>query len=167
MGAAECVAAIAHLPRETTFVFQAVGDIDPVVAELAHLVEDRAPARFRLEALPYEETDDIFRACDIGAVLYRGAGPNYEVCGKASGKLCRFLRAGRPVIVDRRGGLEWVAEYGAGVIAETPEEVGRAVERIRADESAYRARARACFEEHLRFEPAWDRVRAALGDVMR
>jgi hypothetical protein len=167
MGVADCVAAVPHLPPGTTMVFQAVDEVDPVVSELAALVERHEPVVVRRTRLPYPDVDELFAACDMGIVFYRGTGPNFAVCGKASGKLARFLRVGRPVIVDRRGGLEWVAEYGAGEIAETPDDVRVAVQKIAADPDRSRARARACFDEHFRFEKYWPAVHDALAAVMR
>jgi len=167
MGVAECVAAVPRLPPGTTMVFQSIDELDPVVSALAELVEKHERVVVRRARLPYPEVDDLFAACDVGIVFYRGTGPNFAACGKASGKLARFLRVGRPVIVDRRGGLEWVAEYGAGEVAQTPEEVRLAVEKIAADADRYRTRAQACFDEHFRFEKFWPGVRDALAPVMR
>jgi hypothetical protein len=167
MGVAECVAAVPHLPPGTTMVIQSVDEVDPIVSELAALAERHEPVLVRRSRLPYPDVDELFAACDIGIVFYQGTGPNFAVCGKASGKLARFLRVGRPVIVDRRGGLEWVAEYGAGEVAATPNDVRGAVQKIAADPDRYRARARACFDEHFRFEKHWPAVRDALAAVMR
>jgi hypothetical protein len=60
-----------------------------------------------------------------------------------------------------------VAEYGAGEVAATPNDVRGAVQKIAADPDRYRARARACFDEHFRFEKHWPAVRDALAAVMR
>jgi hypothetical protein len=70
------------------------------------------------------------------------------------------------VIVDRTGGLDWVAEYGAGEIIEGIEDLPAAIEKITTSYDQYAQRARDCFAEHLSFERHWPVVRAALEQVM-
>ena len=48
--------------------------------------------------LPNDLLDDVIDSCDIGLVFYDHESPNIKYVGHASGKLCHFLRCGKPVI---------------------------------------------------------------------
>ena len=74
--------------------------------------------------------------------LYHGTIPNVRYVGKGSGKLNRYLRAGKPVIVDRNANLEFVADYEAGVVVDDPSGIPAAIETIRASYDQYAANAR-------------------------
>jgi hypothetical protein len=47
--------------------------------------------------------DQLVGSCDIGLAFYMLTDPNHELCGKGSGKLCRYLRLGKPAIVGSPG----------------------------------------------------------------
>ena len=165
-GASECLRASRGLPDGATLVFQANRPFDPATAELTRLAEAGAPVCFRLDPLPYDRVDEVIGACDVGIAFYRSPEPNYRLCGKGSGKVARYLRAGKPVIVDRGGGLEWVAEAGAGEIADDADGVPAALARIMADYGAYARAARRCHAEHWSFERHWPAVREVLDELM-
>jgi hypothetical protein len=133
---------------------------------LVELAEARYPVRFQLEPLPYDRVDDVVAAADIGIALYRSESPNFRYCGKGSGKLNRYLRAGKPVIVDRNASLEWVADRGAGVVVDGPHEIPAAIERITSDYDRFAAATARCFDADLAFDTHWPTVRAALGRVL-
>jgi hypothetical protein len=69
---------------------------------------------------------------------------------------------GKPVILNRSGGLEWVAHYGAGEIAETPEELVQAIQKISADYSKYSEKALDCYRDHFAFEKYIPPIRRAI-----
>jgi glycosyltransferase involved in cell wall biosynthesis len=154
------------LSANTVLVFQMNTRAEPSTRELYELLESAYPVRFLTDPVPYELVDDAVSACDIGVALYRDENPNLALTGKGSGKLGRYLRAGKPVIVDHTGGLEWVAEQGAGEVIADVSALPQAIERIMADYDVYAQRARKCHTEHLSFERHWPVVRAALADVM-
>jgi glycosyltransferase involved in cell wall biosynthesis len=164
--APELMSALPTLAANTIVVFQQNVRADAATRELYELVECAYPVRFLADPVPYELVDDAVAASDIGLALYRGDTPNVALTGKGSGKLGRYLRAGKPVIVDRTGGLEWVAEYGAGEVITDVTGLPQAIERIMADYDRYAQRARECHAEHMSFERYWPVVRAALADVM-
>lgn len=137
------------------------------VPTLAGLVSGAYPVRFLLEPCLYDEVDLVVGSCDIGIALYDGDGPNDTLCGKGSGKVCRHLRLGKPVIVSPRSGLDWVAERGAGELAGSPPEIAQAIGRISADYAAYSARALECYREEVAFERFFPPVRAALAELIR
>jgi glycosyltransferase involved in cell wall biosynthesis len=164
--APELLSALPSLAANTVLVFQMNTRADPSTRELYDLLERAYPVRFLPDPVPYEQVDEIVTACDIGVALYRDENPNLAMTGKSSGKLGRYLRAGKPVIVDRTGGLDWVADYGAGEILTDTTELPTVIEKIMADYARYAERARECYAEHLAFESYWPGVRAALADVM-
>jgi glycosyltransferase involved in cell wall biosynthesis len=138
--------------------------LDPAV--LAH-VEAKYPVRFRLDPVPYGDVDDLVAAADVGAALYSGTIPNVRYVGKGSGKLSRYLRAGKPVIIDDHANLSFVADYEAGVVISNPSEFAAAIETIRARYDMFSTNARRCFDEQLAFETHWPTVSAALRGLVR
>jgi glycosyltransferase involved in cell wall biosynthesis len=102
----------------------------------------------------------------MGMALYNGTGPNFELCGKGSGKLCRYLRLGKPVILTRQGGFEWIAEYGAGEIAESAEDLVQAIRKISANYQIYSEKAMACYREHFSFEKYYPPIHTAIHEVV-
>jgi glycosyltransferase involved in cell wall biosynthesis len=164
--APELMSVLPSLAANTVLVFQRNVRADAATRELYDLLERAYPVRFLADPVPYELVDDVVSACDIGVALYRDENPNIALTGKGSGKIGRYLRAGKPVIVDRTGGLEWVAEYGAGEVIADVAELPQAIDRITADYDLYAQRARKCHAEQMSFERYWPVVRAALADVM-
>jgi glycosyltransferase involved in cell wall biosynthesis len=138
-------------------------NLDPAVLAL---VEAKYPVRFLLDPLPYGEVDDLVLASEIGIALYQGKIPNVRYVGKGSGKLNRYLRAGKPVIVDRNANLDFIGDYEAGVVINQPSEIPSAIKTITASYEVFSANARQCFEEQVAFESHWPAVRAALERVM-
>ena len=132
MGSDLLLNAIPRLPDNTYLVFQfSVSGLLPSDAmALCKLTEKNYPVRFLRDPVPYDRIDHIVGSCDIGVVFYNAPGPNFDLCGKGSGKLCRHLRLGKPVIVNRQGSLEWVAKYGAGEVANSTEELIQATQKI-------------------------------------
>jgi glycosyltransferase involved in cell wall biosynthesis len=164
--AQELMSTLPSLASNTVVVFQSNMRPDDSARELYRLVERVYPVRFLLDPVSYTQVDEAVTACDIGVAFYRDPHPNLTLTGKGSGKIGRYLRAGKPVIVDRTGGVEWVAEYGAGEVITDTEELPTAVETIMADYDRYAQRARECHAEHLSFDRYWPVVRAALAKVM-
>jgi glycosyltransferase involved in cell wall biosynthesis len=164
--APELMSALPSLAANTILVFQMNTRADASTRELYDLLECAYPVRFLPDPVPYEQVDGAVTSCDIGVALYRDDNPNLALTGKGSGKLGRYLRAGKPVIVDRTGGLEWVAEYGAGEVITDIAELPTAIEKIMAAYDGYAHRARECYAEHLSFERYWPVVRTALDNAM-
>jgi len=165
-GLDDLLEALPHFPEQAVLVCQSAMHTHRLDPAVLALVEARYPVRFRLEPLPYGQVDQLVAAADIGVALYHGTIPNVRYVGKGSGKLNRYLRAGKPVIVDRNANLEFVADYEAGVVISHPSEIPSAIANITERYETFSANARRCFDEQLAFETHWPQVRAALGEVM-
>lgn len=165
-GLDDLLGVLPDLPARTMVVMQSAMHTHRLDPAVLALVEARYPVRFRLDPRPYPEVDDLVTAADIGVALYHGSIPNVRYVGKGSGKLSRYLRAGKPVIVDRNASLEFVEGYGAGVVVDDPSQVPAAIDAINARYDDYVAGARRCFAEELSFERHWPAVRAAIGDLV-
>jgi glycosyltransferase involved in cell wall biosynthesis len=166
MGLDVCLDAAARLPHGVVLAFRSNARLDDGTMSLCAGLESALPVRFLLDPTPYDRVDEVVCACDIGVALYRSSEPNFALCGKASGKAARFLRAGKPIIVDRGGALEWVARAGAGEAIDGADDFGAAVQQMASDLPGYAERARECHREHFAFERYWPPVRAALAGAM-
>ena len=163
MGLHELLGALPRFPADAFLVCQSGvvrGGLDPALLEL---VEARYPVRFRLAPLPYDRVDDLVAACDVGIALYPSDLLALRLCGKGSGKLSRYLRAGKPVIVDRNANLDFVADYGAAEVVKDASGIPDAIRRIAGDYDRYAAAATKCYEAELSFETHWPVVREAIG----
>ncbi|HET8670187.1 MAG TPA: hypothetical protein VFM05_06015, partial [Candidatus Saccharimonadales bacterium] len=161
--------ALPQFPPKTYLVFQITnqGRCTPDVVALCKLAEHHFPVRFLYNPLPYELVDQVVASCDIGVVFYNSRGPNFELCGKGSGKLCRYLRLGKPVIVNHQGHLEWVARYGAGEITQSPAELAQAIQKIRANYQTYSEKAYQCYQQHFAFEKYYPPIHNAIHQLIR
>jgi glycosyltransferase involved in cell wall biosynthesis len=160
--------ALPQFPPKTYLVFQSASrtQFPPDVVALCKLAEHHFPVRFLYDSLPYELVDQVIASCDIGVALYNCRGPNFELCGKGSGKLCRYLRLGKPVIVNHQGHLEWVARYGAGEIAQSPAELALAIQKISASYQAYSEKASQCYHQHFAFEKYYPPIHNAIRQLV-
>jgi glycosyltransferase involved in cell wall biosynthesis len=158
--------ALPHVPDGAMLVCQSAVHTHNLEPGFLASLEARYPVRFRLDPLPYSRVDELVAAADIGIALYEGSIPNVRYVGKGSGKVNRYLRAGRPVIVDRNANLEFVADYEAGVVISRPCDIPRAIAAITARYETFSANARRCFDEELAFETHWPPLRAALAELM-
>jgi glycosyltransferase involved in cell wall biosynthesis len=164
--APELISELPNLAANTVVVYQMNKRAEDKDRELYRLLEDAYPVRFLTDPVPYAQVDEAVTASDIGLALYRDPSPNLTLTGKGSGKIGRYLRAGKPVIVDRGGGVDWVAEFGAGVVITSTAELPAAIDKIMANYDRYAERARACHAEHMSFERYWPVVRSKLADVI-
>ncbi len=132
---------------------------DPYVQELKALDTQRR-VDFSLQPLPYAQIDELLSSARIGLVLYSSeVGQNTSAVGLASGKLSHFLKLGVPVIVSPLPGLaDFVLEHGVGVVLHQPNNAAQLIAQIEADFEGFRARARACFDEHLSYDRAFRAV---------
>ena len=160
--------AIPRLPDNTYLVFQfnQGGMLGRDAVALCKLTERKYPVRFLFDPVPYDRIDHVVGSCDIGMVFYNGCGPNFDLCGKGSGKLCRFLRLGKPVIVNHQGSLEWVAKYGAGEVANSTEELVQATQKIGANYEKYAERALSCYQEYFAFEKYYPPIHRAIRELI-
>ena len=165
-GLDDLLGVLPDFPDRTMLVMQSAMHTHKLDPAVLALVESKYPVRFRLDPLPYAEVDDLVVAADIGVALYHGWIPNVRYVGKGSGKLNRYLRAGKPVIVDRNANLEFIEGYGAGVVVDDPSEVPAAITTINARYDEFAAGARRCFAGELAFETHWPKVRAAIGALI-
>lgn len=163
MGLHEILGALPRLPDGTFLVCQSGTGRSALDPALVSLVEDHHPVRFRFQPMAYDRIDDLVAACDVGIAVYSGDLPGLRLCGKGSGKLSRYLRAGKPVIVSRDTNLDFVGDYGAGEIVQDANGIPDAIRRIADDYDRYSRAATQCYEAELSFEKHWPAVRAAIG----
>ena len=90
------------------------------------------------ERLSVQELNSLVSGALANLALYRNSGLNIELMGMSSGKLCRSVAAGSPVIASKFESLRFVEEHGLGVLVERPEEIAQAVHTLYKGREEYR-----------------------------
>lgn len=152
----ELAEASRHLPPDLVCVLHSASgarDDDEFVKEL-HSVNPGDSLLLSLEPVPYEQIDELMASADIGVALYGAAGGmNTTEVGLASGKLCQFLKVGKPVIVSNYKVLrEFVEKYKCGIAIDGADQVAQAATTIIADYEEYSNGAIRAFDDELAFE---------------
>ena len=121
--------------------------------------------------VPREQYGEMIDGADIGIAFYvpvpgcTYSQRNIRTLGLSSGKLAFYLGSGLPVIVNRFATIgEFVRSTQCGVDVEGAEEIGSTIKRIASEYNGFSVRARAAFDNHLDFGPAF---RAAMERVKR
>jgi hypothetical protein len=70
------------------------------------------------------------------------------------------------LIVNRQGSLEWVAEYGAGEVANSTEELVQITQKIGANYEKYAERALSCYQEYFAFEKYYPPIHRAIRELI-
>ena len=160
------VDAAQHLRADWRCVLHSAQPREPDDAYVRDLMARNTAGRvvFSLAPVPYVQIDRLLASARVGLVLYAAdLGENTATVGLASGKLSHFLKLGVPVIVSPLPGLgDFVEAHGVGHALRRPDELPELLRRILADEEAYRARCRACFDSRLGYEAAFRQVLARL-----
>lgn len=139
----------------------------PELRIMAKILEEAYPVTFRFDHISYDAVDSLINECDIGIVLYTNDDDvNIKYCGKGSGKLCKFLKLGKPVVL-KGGSLEWVAEAGAGICVNNEDEFIGAIQAIRDNYQTFSLAARKCYESNFVFTNYYPRVEAAILSLCR
>lgn len=165
----EIVRAVQTLPDAWRCVFHSSVPRTEDDAYIHKLVEADSDGKVSLSLQPVSSTevDDLVASATIGLALYSSSvRPDLELVGLASGKLCRFLRSGVPVIVSDFPALrEFVLSHGVGIAISDVCQIEDAIERIEADYEGYRGRAVECFTRRLshdvHFRQVLDRIGAS------
>ncbi len=133
-------------------------DISSIYRELIDLIEFAYPINFQTTPLPYGEVDSLVLDADIGLAFYPGNDLNITLCGKGSGKIARYLKNAKPVIVFGEN-LRWLVDYGAGEYASSGTELVFAIKKIRGMYEVYSRRALECYNKHFQFERHFDPIK--------
>jgi glycosyltransferase involved in cell wall biosynthesis len=107
---------------------------------------------FSGQPLRYNEIDTIFRACDIGLVIYNteSSDRNFSVIGLASGKFFNFLKNSKPVIVSNNLGLaHLVIELQCGIVINNIYEIENAIKEINLNYKFYSMNALKAFKDRF------------------
>ncbi|MCB2154201.1 glycosyltransferase family 4 protein [bacterium] len=160
-----------YWPAEWTLVLNSRVPLSRTEALAMDEWKKRAKCRIVVFDKP-TDADELHRMCrgsNVGIALYREDGLTFQSVGTASGKIAQYFKAGLPVVATPLASLQDLVEgSGAGVCARVEKgELREAIQRILADESAYRMAAAKCFDERFHFDRAYralaPRLHASLG----
>ncbi|MFC1579341.1 hypothetical protein ACFL4N_00340 [Thermodesulfobacteriota bacterium] len=94
---------------------------------------------FSLEAVAYDDLEEIYTSCDIGLQFFRPRMTNLKYADWCSGKLFQCMRAGVPVITGNLPGYgDLIEKNGIGLCVSDTGNIGLAVERILEEEEQYK-----------------------------
>lgn len=129
-------------------VIQPVG-IDDLHRFLLSRVEPRDRVFVEPQRLGWREAWSQAAAMDIGVVIYRNPGPQFQLMGTSSNRLCMYLAMGVPVIASRQPSFEFLERYDCGILVENSAEFAAAVGRIGSRLPQMRTNARRCWTEYV------------------
>jgi glycosyltransferase involved in cell wall biosynthesis len=132
--------------------------------QLSHLhVPDRV--FWTSTSLPDKLLNSLVAHCNGSFALYRDAGPNFLFMGTSSGKLMRSVMCGTPVIASSFDSLRFVSQEGIGVQVCHPSEIPAAIQKLAANERAYREKCLSfAAREVMREQQSWEALVIALRD---
>jgi glycosyltransferase involved in cell wall biosynthesis len=148
------------------WVWGQIVNLDPLTRGLLERLQGSERLVLERERLSWQDAWASMAAADIGMVVYLQDAPQYRHMGIASNRLCMFLAMGVPVIASRQPSFEFIERYDCGVLADGPEAMAAAVERIGARLPQMRANALTCAREYIRAGERWLELRDALGRVL-
>ncbi len=105
-------------------------------------LSDLINVEFSTANLPIDAVKNVVESCDVGLVIYEHPSPNTHYVGYSSGKLCQYLKSGKPIICNDIPLISnHVREFGSGVIVSSAEEIPAAFLRIMAEYDEYSTNA--------------------------
>lgn len=146
-------------------VVQPLG-IDPLARFLlGHIVgSDRTYIEPR--RLEWHEAWSQAAAFDIGVAVYLHPGPQFQLMGISSNRLCMFLAMGVPVIASRQDSFRFLEQYDCGVLVDDAAGFDRAIETIRARLPQMKVNAKLCWDEYVATPRRYRELVTAMGRVL-
>ena len=99
--------------------------------------------------LSWEESWASMSAVDVGVVVYRNQGPQFQHMGTSSNKLCMFLAMGVPVIALRQNSFKFIEEYECGVLVDSTEEFIKSLDLVRENNDQMKKNALHCASKYI------------------
>lgn len=128
--------------------FQPLG-MDPTARHLLEHVAGRDRIYLQGRRLGWHEAWAEAVAFDVGIAIYRQTGPQFQLMGVSSNRLCMFLAMGVPVIASRQESFSFLEQYDCGILVSNGEELAAAVAAIRERAAEMRANALRCWREYV------------------
>jgi glycosyltransferase involved in cell wall biosynthesis len=104
-------------------------------------------------------------AMDIGAVIYKHSGPQFQHMGTSSNRLCMFLAMGVPVIASRQDSFRFLEEFDCGILVNDSRGFSAAIDRIGERLVEMRANALRCYKEYVAPSEQYVHLREAVAQV--
>lgn len=136
----ELIDSAKELDKGTVIVFLGYGSPESYIAKLESSAARQGAGKKVLfhPSVPNDRVIEYIQSADVGVVFYENSCRNNYYC--ASNKLFDFLAVGVPVLASDLPGINEITEgrdVGITVNSENPHEIGAAINRLVADESAY------------------------------
>lgn len=116
--------------------------------------------------LDWKESWSSMSAVDVGVVVYRNEGPQFQKMGISSNKLCMFLAMGVPVIALKQKSFEFLEEYDCGVLVETEEQYLDAVEIVKSNMATMKQNALRCSAEYINAQMRYEVLKERIAQLV-
>ncbi len=117
--------------------------------ETVYHTDYKGKVLFSLNPVSTFELDSLVASADIGIALYSEKILGYRATymGLAAGKIGNYLKCGVPVIATKLPSLDYIEEYGCGVLVESEKEIAEAINKILKNRDLYSRNAHRCYRE--------------------
>jgi len=144
----ELISEAQHWPEEIRLVFHTGRNMasDPYFVE-AMSADKTKRCIVSDSLLSNEELDEMVSSASVGIALYSvdALGYRAELMGLAAGKIGNYLKCGIPVIATRLPSLQYLEDYGCGILVDNEAEIIPAIQKIVNDRGYYRENAFKCY----------------------
>jgi glycosyltransferase involved in cell wall biosynthesis len=125
--------------------------------------------RFFVETrrLDWQEAWSQAAAFDVGVAIYHHSGPQFQLMGTSSNRLCMYLAMGVPVIASRQPSFEFLERYDCGVLVASAAEFRAALTRIGTRREEMSRNARHCWDEYVNARGRYATLQTAVGRLLR
>jgi len=149
------------------WVWGQIVNLDPLARGLLQRIEGNERLVLEQTRMGWQEAWASMAAADIGMVVYLQDAPQYRHMGIASNRLCMFLAMGVPVVASRQPSFEFIERYDCGVLIDTQEQMGPAIERIASRLPSMRANALNYARDYIRAPERYETLKTAVGAQLR
>lgn len=133
---------------------------------LRYLVENFiASDRLFIESgrLGWRESWSSMASVDVGVIVYRNQGPQFQSMGTSSNKLCMFLAMGVPVIALRQDSFQFIEDYECGVLVDSFQEFLEALKIVRKHNVKMKKNALRCASEYINASGKYEELKEKIG----
>ncbi|GEM_PF-2879804 len=156
----ELLSSVKNWPEEAVLILKGKNDIKGFREKYDHL-DIPGKIFWTAESFSPDKLHSLIQYSSASMCLYRHINDNLTFVGKSSGKLMRSVLLGRPVIVSKAKGFEFVDDLGVGITVEGENGITEGVRYILKNEKKLAENCLQHYDE-ISFESYWKGLENAL-----